>query len=98
MDTAQIVSPIAIHECAREHGWWDIKREYPELLCLVHSEVSEALEAYRNKTDNLPEELADIIIRVFDMSVYFGIDIIAEVAKKHKTNLKRPYRHGGKVC
>lgn len=37
-----------VHKVAREHGWWDMPRNFPELLCLVHSEVSEALEEFHN--------------------------------------------------
>ena len=37
-----------IHENARAHGWWDEERGFPEVLALIHSEVSEALEEYRN--------------------------------------------------
>ena len=36
------------HSTAKEKGWWEFpKREIPELLALIHSEVSEAIEAYR---------------------------------------------------
>ena len=37
-----------IHVNAVNHGWWDEERAFGELLCLIHSEVSEALEEYRN--------------------------------------------------
>lgn len=37
-----------IHENAKQHGWWDEQRSFPEILALIHSEVSEALEEYRN--------------------------------------------------
>lgn len=88
-----------IHKNAIAHGWWETKREIPELLCLIHSEVSEALEAYRNHNDeNLHEELADVVIRVMDMCEGYGIDIEAEILKKHAINKKRPYKHGGKKC
>ena len=29
-----------IHEHARAHGWWDEERGFPEVLALIHSEVS----------------------------------------------------------
>ena len=35
------------HAIAKEHGWWDEERTFGELIALVHSELSEALEAYR---------------------------------------------------
>ena len=88
-----------IHLNAVYHGWWETQRPVPELLCLIHSEVSEALEAYRNQDEkNLAEELADIVIRVFDMAEGLDIDIEKEIIIKHEHNKTREYRHGGKVC
>ena len=35
------------HAIARDHGWWDEERTFGDLIALVHSELSEALEWYR---------------------------------------------------
>jgi NTP pyrophosphatase (non-canonical NTP hydrolase) len=37
-----------IHENAVEHGWWDDERSFGDIISLCHSELSEALEEYRN--------------------------------------------------
>ena len=37
-----------IHDNAREHGWWEEERKFPEIVALCHSELSEALEEYRS--------------------------------------------------
>ena len=66
-------------------GWWtDLKtgadiletRNVPEMLCLIHSEISEAMEGYRGNLpdDHLPQypmmlvELADAVIRILDLA------------------------------
>ena len=78
-----------VHQNAVDHGWWDNEREAPELLCLIHSEVSEALEGWRKgDMGNMAEELADIVIRTMDMAEYYGVNLIAEIKTKHETNKK----------
>lgn len=37
-----------VHENAAKHGWWEKPPTLPEALCLIHAELSEALEEYRD--------------------------------------------------
>jgi len=98
------------HNTAIEKGWWETDRGIPEQLALIHSEVSEALEAYRDalplehgtdekgKPIGFASELADILIRVGDLAGRHQIDLEQAVFDKLEYNKLRPYRHGGKVC
>lgn len=36
------------HQTAVEHGWWENERNFGEQIALMHSELSETLEEYRN--------------------------------------------------
>jgi NTP pyrophosphatase (non-canonical NTP hydrolase) len=46
----------------------------------------------------IEEELADIVIRVFDTAEALGIDIEKAVSVKHEYNTTRSIRHGGKLA
>ncbi len=88
-----------VYELSIEKGWRYRDYTIPTLLCLIHSEVSEALEAYRDGyQEDIAGELADIAIRLFEMAEARKIDLEYWIEKKHKINKNRPYRHGGKVC
>lgn len=49
------------------------------------------------KPEGIPTELADVVIRIMDMSEWYGIDLDAAIRRKHEYNKTRPYKHGGKV-
>ena len=85
------------HRNAVEKGFWISNYNLAEKLALVHSEVSEVLEALREDPpdmEKVAEELADVCIRVFDLSGYLEIDLIQAIHKKMKKNKTRPYLHG----
>jgi NTP pyrophosphatase (non-canonical NTP hydrolase) len=85
-------------ETAKSKGWHDEPREMGTLLALIHSEVSEALEADRKGWhDNFTEELADICIRVFDLCGSLNIDLEKAILEKMEYNKGRTYKHGGKA-
>lgn len=83
------------HEIAKSKGWHDEERETGTWLALIHSEVSEALEADRKcDQENFEEELADVCIRIFDLCGLKGIDLEKNINDKMEVNRDRPYKHG----
>ena len=89
-----------VHETAVNAGWWDYPPDFPAIIALCHAELSEALEAYRNRRGDkcVNEELADCILRILDYCGREGINIERAIREKHEFNKRRAYRHGGKVC
>lgn len=127
-----------IHENARNKGFWDKDRNLGEMLMLIVSEVSEAMEAdrenifydrqtrYRKGKDlavngakwafdlvdtndeawrswfrsevknSFEDELADAVIRIFDLAFSRNIDLEWHILQKMRYNEGRPHMHGKK--
>lgn len=94
-----------IFSANKEKGFWPAEgRNVGECIALMHSELSEALEAHRKQAQDahlphrsgLEVELADTIIRVLDFCGAHGIDIAGAVDEKLAFNTSRPHKHGKK--
>lgn len=96
---------VEIQHNSAAHGFWNDgpNRNKPEMIALMHSELSEALEAIRNgypydqhctSFDNLTIELADCIIRILDFCAGFNLPIGEAILVKHDFNKSRPHKHG----
>ena len=78
-------------------NWDNSDAQVPADLALIHSEVSEALEAFRRgDRDGFRLELADIAIRVMGLADGLEMPLAAAILEKIERNRGRPARHGGK--
>ena len=94
--------------------WWQdpatgkaIDRNKGELLCLIHSEISEAMEGERKglQDDKLPHrpmaevELVDALIRIFDYAGAFGYDLQGAYTEKMDFNARRAdHKHEARLA
>jgi|TARA_B100000902_G_C27293635_1_gene908663 NTP pyrophosphatase (non-canonical NTP hydrolase) len=91
---------------AVNHGFWQggkDGRNDGEAMALIHSEISEALEAMRSDNptsskilefSSVEEELADAVIRIMDYCFGKDLDIAGAILAKIEYNYSRDYMHG----
>ena len=83
---------------AKEKGFGTRPEEIsvPEKMALIHSEVSEAYEAYRHNDfdsdDGFNVELGDIVTRVLHLAGAMGVDIEKEILRKLNSNKTREWK------
>jgi len=92
-----------IHVWAVNKGFWPAGRNDGEIIALIHSELSETLEALRHGNppsetiegfSHVEEELADTVIRIMDFAAARGYRVAEAVEAKMVFNGTRPYKHG----
>lgn len=91
-------------EChAANQKWWTdpsgnkLNRNKGELLCLIHSEISEAMEGERKNLNDTKlthrkmaeVELVDALIRIFDYAAAYGYDLDGAYREKMAYNATR---------
>lgn len=98
-DMADLINELCadIYAANVEAGWYTdlttgerVVRNMGEQLCLVHSEISEAMEGHRKglQDDKLPHrkmievELADAVIRIMDIAGAHGMDLGGAIIEK----------------
>jgi hypothetical protein len=92
------------HATATDAGWYrdpqtgeSVTRNFGEVVALMHSELSEALEADRkglmdkrlSHRDGREVEFADCVIRIFDTARALGLDLAGAIIEKNRFNRQR---------
>lgn len=92
---------------AEAHGWevLDTDENKGLKIALMHSELSEALEAVRignPPSEKIPEfsqledELADVVLRIMFFANRLNLRLAEAILAKDEYNSTRPHKHGGK--
>jgi NTP pyrophosphatase (non-canonical NTP hydrolase) len=85
---------MEVREMADAKGFSVREERFWEMLALVHTEISEATDAYKKgeELEQVGEELIDAIIRILHLLSALGVDAEELYQKKMEKNWARPYR------
>lgn len=95
------IQAALVSQFMQTQGFWESDNT-GEKIALMHSELSEALEADRKNLDaehipgftGVEEELADVIIRILDFAGHHQLRLGEALSAKIAYNLTRPFKHG----
>jgi NTP pyrophosphatase (non-canonical NTP hydrolase) len=95
MEIKELQNKILIQ--AKEKGFGTNPKDInvAEKIALIHSEVSEAYEAYRHNNidgkDGFAEELGDVIQRTLHLATALNIDVEKAILQKMELNKNRDW-------
>ena len=85
----------AVRALADGKGFSSTPERIWEMLALIHTEVSEATDAYKKgePVEHVGEELTDAIIRILHLMSALDLDAESLFEEKMKKNWVRPYKY-----
>jgi len=87
IDFEMLQKKVYQNKIAKGFNVMDIYMEF----CYTYGELNEAFEAYRDKKDDLGEELADVVLYLMGLAEILGINLEKEIVNKIEKNEKRKY-------
>lgn len=87
---------MEVREMADAKGFSAKEERIWEMLALIHTEISEATDAYKKgaSLEKVGEELIDAVIRILHLLSVLGVDAEELYQDKMEKNWARPYRFG----